>query len=250
MLLTEWTSCLKRSLKPSWPLSRDDLLNLASMMIAHGGLSKEEMKRNMMLFFVAGHETTAAALAWHMYLLASHCDVQDKARREVDKVLQFKNVDFQSQKQLHYLDCVIKESMRLFPPASNITSRVAAEETVIDGYRIPKGTVVGVSMYTIHHDPEFWPDPEKFDPDRFVAENSEGRDPYSYLPFSMGFKNCIGSNFSLIEQRMFLASILQSFHIEGPCETHSGRLSVFSTLDKLVLTLWPRKHPFCLTSTL
>jgi len=109
---------------------------------------------------------------------------------------------------------VIKEVMRLKPPAAQIMGRKTTTAMQLGSLHIPEKTAVSLSIYTIHHHPDFWPDPEKFDPDRFSPENSVGRHPFAYLPFSLGKRHCIGQNFSLMEQKAFLAMFLQKYSVE------------------------------------
>lgn len=186
---------------------------LIDLMLLSKKLTHEEIKHNIFIFMIAGHDTTAIALVFHMRLLAEHRELQGRIRAEIVKVLGDREPtwdDLQGEK-LPLLERFIKESLRIYPPAANVRTRVAAYDTELDGYRVPKGTHISLHVYSIHHNPEFWPNPEKFDPDRFLPENSKDRHPFAYLPFSMLGHNCIGNNFSLIEQRMFLVSVLRRF---------------------------------------
>jgi cytochrome P450 len=177
-------------------------------------LTEKEFETNVFLFFVAGHETTAGALSWALFLLAKHQDVQTRVREEVDRVLQGKHATAESLKHLVYLDMFIKEVLRYGTPVSLIISRAAKVDTELDGHFIPKNTPVGVSMYTIHHDPQFWPNPDVFDPERFRSEAKQY--PFSFLPFSLGKRVCIGNNFSLMEQKIFISTLLQQYIITWP----------------------------------
>eukprot|EP00026_Physarum_polycephalum_P004556 Phypoly_transcript_04578.p1 GENE.Phypoly_transcript_04578~~Phypoly_transcript_04578.p1 ORF type:complete len:312 (+),score=47.25 Phypoly_transcript_04578:1155-2090(+) len=172
-------------------------------------LTKEQIRDNTFMMFIAGHETTSSALTWALYYFAKFPEIQKRAREEVDTVLGGKLPDAESVKSLSYMDMFIKEVLRHRPPVATIVSRKTSKTSQVGPYIIPKDTIVGVSMYTIHHLKEFWPDPDTFDPLRFSPERSEGRHPFAYLPFSLGRRNCIGNNFSLLEQKIFLAMVLQ-----------------------------------------
>jgi len=179
-----------------------------------GGVSERKTIDNVFLMFIAGHETTAHALEWALYFLAAHPEMQKRAREEVDEVFQGKLPDADSVKGLVYVDMFIKEVLRHRPPVASLITRVATQDAYVGDYLVPKGTSIGLSIYTIHHLKEFWTEPEKFDPLRFTSENSVGRHPFAYMPFSLGRRNCIGNNFSILEQKIFLSMLLQRFTIE------------------------------------
>ncbi|CAI9741438.1 thromboxane-A synthase isoform X3 [Octopus vulgaris] len=126
------------------------------------------------------------------------------------------DVTFENLQQLKYLDMCLAEVLRLYP-VSPRTNRIAAKESVIQGWTIPTEADVVFPIYTIHHDPEIWPEPEKFDPERFRAENSEGRHPYSYLPFGGGPRMCMGPKFAQLESKLAIVEILRSYELL-PCE--------------------------------
>eukprot|EP00026_Physarum_polycephalum_P005584 Phypoly_transcript_05619.p1 GENE.Phypoly_transcript_05619~~Phypoly_transcript_05619.p1 ORF type:complete len:448 (+),score=41.22 Phypoly_transcript_05619:9-1352(+) len=171
-------------------------------------LTQEQIRDNIFLMFLAGHETTANALTWALYHLAKYPEMQETARNEVDTALNGAMPDAENVKSLTFVDMFIKESMRIKPSVGGLISRVATKDVQVGEYLIPKDTRIGLSMYVIHHLQEFWPDPEKFDPFRFSHERSEGRHPFSYLPFSLGRRMCIGNNFAILKQKIFLAQVL------------------------------------------
>lgn len=115
---------------------------------------------------------------------------------------------------MKYLERVIKESMRLYPPVPFI-GRTLSEDIEIDKYKIPKGTMVTVGIYYLHRDPNVFPNPEKFDPDRFLTENTKGRHPYAYLPFSAGPRNCVGQKFAMYEEKSVLSSVIRNFKLSS-----------------------------------
>lgn len=113
---------------------------------------------------------------------------------------------------MKYLERVIKEVMRLYPPVPSI-GRILSEDVQLDQYFLPKGTPIKVFIYFLHRDPRFFPEPEKFDPDRFLPENTASRHPYAYIPFSAGARNCIGQKFAMYEAKTLLSSVIRNFKI-------------------------------------
>ncbi|XP_015687266.1 cytochrome P450 4V2 [Protobothrops mucrosquamatus] len=178
-------------------------------------LSDIDIREEVDTFMFEGHDTTAAALSWAIYLLASHSEIQRKVHNELDEVFgdSDHHITMEDLKKLRYLECVIKEALRLFPSVP-FFARILNEECHIRGYKIPKGTDVIILPYALHRDPDNFPDPEEFRPERFFPENSTGRHPYSYIPFSAGPRNCIGQRFALLEEKTILATILRHFWIE------------------------------------
>ena len=163
----------------------------------------------------AGHDTGSVALTWAIFLLGRHQEIQQKVIDEVDSVFGGdieRPATTEDLKKLTYLEQVIKESMRMYPPAIMIT-REAVEDCKVQGYKIPKGAQCLIFALIIHHNPRVWPEPEKFDPERFSKENSEGRNPFAYMPFSAGFRNCIGQRFAYQEQKVILSSFFRNFRV-------------------------------------
>ncbi|XP_008336093.1 cytochrome P450 4V2-like [Cynoglossus semilaevis] len=117
-------------------------------------------------------------------------------------------------KKLKYLECVIKEALRLFPSVP-FFARTICEDCHIKGFKIPKGANAIIVTYALHRDPRYFPEPEEFRPERFLPENSVGRPPYAYIPFSAGLRNCIGQRFALMEEKVVLSSILRKFTIQS-----------------------------------
>ncbi|CAL1283597.1 unnamed protein product, partial [Larinioides sclopetarius] len=141
-----------------------------------------------------GHETIATSASWALYLIGLHPDVQAKIHEEIDEVFgndmkrPLTEIDMQS---LQYLDCILKETARIYP-AVPVIARQATEDSNICGYVIPKGATCVVFLYFLNRDEDVFPEPEKFDPDRFLSENSVNIPEYGYIPFSAGARNCIG----------------------------------------------------------
>jgi cytochrome P450 len=158
-----------------------DKMDLLSMLInardeeTGEGMGREQLRDEVMTIFAAGHETSANALTWTLYLLAKNTEAAEKLYSELNSVLRGKTPGMDEIPNLKYTLPVIEESMRLFPPAW-IIERQALEEDQVGGFRIGKGDEIMMSPYVMHRDPKYWKDPETFNPDRFSSENTRGRD--------------------------------------------------------------------------
>ena len=177
------------------------------------GMSDALIRDQLLTMLIAGHDTSTALLAWALYLLAANQDVLTQAQSEVDTVLGSGAPVFADAAQLGLLDRVSKEALRLYPPI-HLGSRTAAVDLDFQGYKLAAGTRVLYSIYLSHRHPAFWTEPERFNPDRFLPENSRQRPPYVYLPFGGGARNCIGTAFAQVEAKIVLARILQQFDLE------------------------------------
>jgi cytochrome P450 len=171
-------------------------------------LTDQELRNEVITLFLAGHETTALLMTWGFVLLSKHPEVVAKMREEVDRVVGDRVPTAEDVAQLHYVRRVIDEILRVRSPVW-CTARDAAEPDVLQGFRVEKGDLVMPLFYLTHRHPEFWKNPEAFDPDRFAPEQSKGRHHWSYLPFSMGPRICIGNVFSLTEGALLFATLLQ-----------------------------------------
>jgi cytochrome P450 len=178
------------------------------------GMSDRQLHNEVITLINAGHETTATTLAWTWYLLGTHPDVMAKLQDEVETVLHGNAPSFEQLPQLQYTRRVFDESLRLRPPALGFAPRVALEDDEIQGYFIPKGSIFNIAFYFTLRHPEFWDNPEQFDPDRFLPEQVNQRPKFAYLPFGAGAHTCIGKNFALMESMMILAAIAQRFHVK------------------------------------
>ncbi|MFT5683745.1 MAG: cytochrome P450 [Myxococcota bacterium] len=177
------------------------------------GLSDQALRDEVLTMLLAGHETTANSLAWTLILLSRHPDVARKVEAEVDAVIGDGPVGFGEAMKLDWTGKVIKESMRLYPPAW-VISRRAVEDDVIDGFPVPAGAFIFVSPYLIHRHPRYWENPEGFDPGRFDPERSvcpdgSPRPKDAYLPFGAGQRKCIGSHFAELEARIVLGVLMR-----------------------------------------
>jgi len=226
-------------------LKENEKIFLIDMMLkADPPLGEKELTTNTFLFFLAGHETTASALSWAFYLLARHPDTQAKIQEEVDRILGGKHVEPHQLKDLVYLDMFVKEVLRYGSPASTLVTRIAQSDTYLGKYLIPKGTPVGIAIHAIHHNPEFWPNPYDFDPERFDPNKIGKQHPFAFLPFSLGKRVCIGNNFSLMEQKIFLSMTLQKYSvakIDHPKPLELDPVSLASSPAEVRITLVKRE---------
>ena len=198
--------------------SVEDHYDLLSMFMAAtddddgAQMTDEQLRDELMTMILAGHETTANALSWTWYLLSRHPEVARKLRDELDEVLQGRAPTLADLAKLEYTECVIKESMRLFPPVW-IVERQALADDNLGGYQIKKGTIVAISPWLLHHDETTYPNPDAFDPERFRPSAAADRDRYAYLPFSIGPRTCIGNAFAMMESKIILAVLAQRFDV-------------------------------------
>ena len=193
------------------PIDSDDLLGLLLRAQDEDGvLSPQRVRDEATTFLLAGHETTANALSWMWYLLALNTDARDRMLDEVDTVLCGRRPTVRDIRALPWTTACFEEAMRILPPAW-VIPRLCVEDDEIDGHRIPKGATVFIPIHAIHHDARFWPEPEVFDPRRFLPENARGRHRSAYLPFGGGRRVCIGTSFALMEATLIAAIMSQEF---------------------------------------
>jgi cytochrome P450 len=169
-----------------------------------------ELCDQMKTLFFAGYETTATSMIWTHYLLGRHPAVRTQMMREVDRIPPGRTLTPEQLEALPYVEQVFKESLRLYSPIHSL-SRVAMEECELGGYALPKGATVMVSLYASHRLPQYWPKPQRFDPDRFSAAQSAARHRFSYLPFAAGHRNCIGATLAVVEAKLIIAQIARRF---------------------------------------
>ncbi|MBD0675546.1 cytochrome P450 [Streptomyces sp. CBMA156] len=194
----------------------DDLLTLLGRARDEHGdrLDPDELRDQVLVFLLAGHETTATALAFALHLLAKHPEQRRLAREEARTVLAGRAPTAADLDALPYITRVLKEAMRLYPAAA-LGGRRAVAETVIGGYVIPAGAQVVVAPLVTHRHPDHWVDPERFDPDRFLPEAEKTRHRYAWFPFGGGPRACIGQHFSMLEAVLALGVLLRDFEIEA-----------------------------------
>jgi cytochrome P450 len=188
---------------------RDDLLTL----LMSEQMDDRQLRDEVVTFLGAGHETTANALAWMWWLLDAHAWARDWLHDEVDELLEGRPPAFADADRLTWTRAVVQETLRLYPPVWNVLRR-AQRDDVIGGVRIPADSVVMVLIYMTHRDPEVWPDPERFDPTRFLPEQAQGRPRHAFIPFGAGRRVCVGASFALTEATLLAAMIAQRFVLE------------------------------------
>lgn len=176
-------------------------------------LSDFDIASDLIAFMVAGHDTTATTLAYAMWELGRHPEIQHRVAREVlalgDRPLEPGDIA-----ALSYTVQVIRESMRLCPPVA-VAGRTAMQDIAVDGYRITEGSMVLVGVFGMHRDPALWPDALTFDPERFNSANMSRLDRWQYIPFGAGPRTCIGDHFAMLESTLALAAILRKVEIES-----------------------------------
>ena len=176
-------------------------------------LSDDDISNDLLIFMLAGHDTTATALTYSLWILGHHPDIQARVAAEAaaigDRELTPDDVP-----QLGYTVQVLHESLRLCPPAAGV-GRLATRDIAVDGYRVEAGSLIAVGIYGLHHDPAIWPDPMTFDPDRFSPENTKARNRWEFLPFLGGGRPCIGEHFARLETTLALATIVRALEIRS-----------------------------------
>jgi len=175
-------------------------------------ITDEQLRDEVMTFLVAGHDTTALALSWALYLLSRKAGAEEKLYEEVDRVLAGKLPTVSDLPSLTFADSVIKETMRLYPPAWSV-ARAAIADFELEGYRIPAGANIVMSQWIMHRDPRFFSEPEEFDPDRWSPSACQNLPRFAYFPFGGGPRQCIGASFATTEAVLILATIARKYHL-------------------------------------
>ncbi|CAG9797064.1 unnamed protein product [Chironomus riparius] len=164
-------------------------------------------------FTFEGHDTTSTAMTFTLLLLAHHPEVQEKIFKEIQEVISTSDdLTMDDLNKMNYMERALKESMRLYPPVPFI-SRCFDDDVQIRDVLYKKGSIIEIFICDIHRDPEHFPDPDKFDPDRFLPENCDNRHNFAYLAFSAGMRNCIGQRFAMLELKIMLSKVIQNFKI-------------------------------------
>nr|CAH7752712.1 unnamed protein product [Callosobruchus chinensis] len=193
-------------------------------------LSRDDVREEVDTFMFEGHDTTASAISFALFLLSTHQDVQEHAVTEQKQIFEddlHRTITFEDLHRMKYLECVIKETLRLYPSVAAYARRTSTE-IIYKGHIIPKGINIAIFAYGILRDPEHYENPDDFCPDRF--ELNDGKKPYAYIPFSAGPRNCIGQKFAMLEMKVILSKVLRHFQLIGTTPPHQIILSAEAVL--------------------
>nr|MBP8948184.1 cytochrome P450 [Promineifilum sp.] len=192
-----------------------DLLSMLLLSRDEAGdrMSDDEVRDQLVTLFVAGHETTSNALTWTWYLLSQHPEAEARLHEEVDAVLGSRSPALADLPHLPTTMQIIKEAMRLYPPAWVVNVRRAAADTTLGPYAVKQGDRLWLSPFVMHRRPEFFPDPERFDPDRWTPERERALPKFAYMPFGGGPRVCIGNGFALMEAHLIVAAIARRYRL-------------------------------------
>ncbi|XP_046402146.1 cytochrome P450 4C1-like [Ischnura elegans] len=240
---------------PKVAARRKALLDLLLEMSENGeNLSDQDIREEVDTFMFAGHDTISACVSWALYLFGHSPEIQDRAVHEIETVLGDKldtnEITPGDLGLLTYLGYCIKETMRLFPPVP-LMGRDLKTPLKINDHTLRPGTAVVVATYILHRDPKVFPEPEKFDPDRFIGPEAESRSPFAYTPFSAGSRNCIGQKFAMMEVKLWLAKVLRVFEFRSLDKRRELRLQgeiVLNNINGVRLSVRRRNHNNNITS--
>jgi cytochrome P450 len=196
---------------------KGDLLSMLLLAVDEKGggrFTDEQVRDQSMTMLIAGHDTTAAGLIWVFYCLARHPQAAALVHQELDAVLGGRAPTAGDLPRLSYTESVIKETLRIYPPAYALFMRQALADVEIAGYKLPRGSLVQLFPYVCQHDPRWFPDPEKFDPDRFLPERQRALPQFAYFPFGGGPRVCVGNAFAMMEMTLVAATLLQHLNVE------------------------------------
>ncbi|NGN63313.1 cytochrome P450 [Streptomyces sp. A7024] len=210
--------------------------------LAEAGEAAPRIRDTVLMTMMAAHHTTGVAISWALYLLSRHPEAAERVAEEVDRVLGDREAPgYGDLRQLSYLDRVLREAMRLYPPGP-YGAREATEELRLGEYTVPAGTTLFYPFWAVHMNPEYWPEPEVFDPDRFTPEASAGRHRLAYIPFGIGPRSCEGAALAMVEATLVLATLLKRFRFrpaEGRTVTPIERFVLWAAED-IHMELTPR----------
>lgn len=215
--------------------SREDRSDLLSLLLSAqdeegdgGGMSDRQLRDEVLTLLAAGHETVANALTWTWHLLSQHPHVEARLHAEVDSALAGRLPAFEDVERLPYTNMALEESMRLYPP-SWFVGRRSTRAVELAGYPIPVNSLLLTSQYVVHRDPRFYPEPERFDPERWTPEAQAARPKLSYYPFGAGPRRCIGERFAWMEAVLLIATIAQEWRLR-PVPGHAIELEPLASL--------------------
>ncbi|MEU5897881.1 MULTISPECIES: cytochrome P450 [Streptomyces] len=223
----------------------DDRSDLIRALMA-ARTSPARIRDTVMVTMLAAHHTTGVAVSWTLHLLGRHPEVAERVAAELDRVLGDRSApDYGDLRELTYLDMVLKESMRLYPPGP-YGARETTEDMVLSGadgtYGIPAGTTVFYPFWAVHMNPDHWPEPEEFRPERFTPEAVAARSRFAYVPFGLGPRSCEGAGLAMVEAQLTLAVLLKRFRfrpVEGHEVTPVERFVLWAA-DDIPMVVTPR----------
>ena len=218
LALRELNRCVY-DLLDEYPSIMQDDIGFLKHLLEEGEAPEKQIRQNrrslrdqVLTLFVTAFETTATSLCWTLYVIDRYPEVKQRIREELDSVLDGGELTPERLNRLEYTEKVVKESLRLYSSVHSF-SRVALQDHLIGGYRVPKDMTVIISSYVTHRLEQYWEDPERFDPERFDKARSVGRSRFAYIPFAAGHRNCIGSYMALMQSKLVVALIMQRYDL-------------------------------------
>ena len=190
-----------------------DFLSVLLRAQAQGEQSRKQLRDEMMTMLLAGHDTTALTLTFTWFLLSEHSNVEQRVHEELDAVLNGDRPGVEHSREFEYLEWVVQESMRLYPPVYTIF-RTPTTPVVLSGYEVPEGATLMLPQYAVHRSERFWNDPEVFDPGRWRPERRADRPRFAYFPFGGGPRHCIGKHLAMLEAKLILATVASEYRLE------------------------------------
>lgn len=178
-----------------------------------GAMDDKQLRDEVLTLLLAGHETTANALSWVWYLLATHPAVREKLEVELEEVLSGRTPTFNDLPRLQYTGMIIDEALRLYPPAWTQARQLVGDWSY-GPYHIPAGSIILLSQYVMHRHPHYWEAPDQFQPERFDPILKSNRPRFAYFPFGAGMRQCVGQQFALMEAKLILATVAQNYHLD------------------------------------
>lgn len=227
-------------------LSTEEIKNQVDTIMFEGKFTISIAKQNFNLQLFIGHDTTAAGSSFFLCMLGVHQDIQEKVLHEQRAIFGDSNRDvtFADTVEMKYLERVIMETLRLYPPVPIIARKVNEEvKLVSNDYTIPSGSTIFISPFIIHRNPENFPNPEKFDPDNFLPEKIQKRHYYSFIPFSAGPRSCVGRKFAMLKLKVLLSTIIRNFKVDSKCGEKDFKLIgdiILKRADGFRIVLEPR----------
>ncbi|XP_011637635.1 cytochrome P450 4C1-like isoform X1 [Pogonomyrmex barbatus] len=191
------------------------MMDLLISKIRDNKMNDADIREEINTFIYKGHDTVTMGLTYAILLLAEHKDIQENVRKEINAIMQANEgkLTMSALNNMLYLERCLKESLRLYPSMAFIM-RTLSEDIKLQSYLVPSGTLMLIGIHDVHRNPNFWPKPEIFDPDRFLPEKIQNHHPYSYIPFSAGPRNCIGQQFAMLEMKAIIAPLVYNFYLE------------------------------------